>query len=273
MPTLRFRLLKWEAANAGIVTIKLLRAHLLRPVRKSSLCSNCVCKPESCFPPSRTWTAAWCGHLQWLICLVNHGETCIPSLWKLGRISNAPGGLVRPCMLFDHEQCLQNHAGPFGGMWRIHSNPSPASTDYCTAKLLAAKLPYGNQLTWEFVIYVGIQNMSVRNIYGNSHIPPNGFNRRKIIIHSKLWALFWRDIGIVFFQEGRYLSLTKPDSFATKQRSRMGELKAPSSLAFCASWAACCARCVASLTQSWRRPIGKQPTRNMFCPENYTLEN
>lgn len=58
-----------------------------------------------------------------------------------------------------------------------------------TAKLLAAKLPYGNQLTWEFVIYdiyVGIRNMSVRNIYGNSHIPPNGFNRRKIIIDSKL---------------------------------------------------------------------------------------
>ena len=136
-----------------------------------------------------------------------------------------------------------------------------------TAKLLAAKLPYGNQLKWEFVIYVGIQNMSVRNI------PPNGFNRRKIIIDSKLWAFFWRDIGIVFSHEGRYLSLTKPDSFATKQRSRMGELKAPSSLAFCASWAACCARCVASFTQSWRRPIEKQPTRNMFCPENYTLEN
>lgn len=92
MPTLRFRLLKLaeplvhcvgvhnpEVANAGIVTINLLRARFL-----------CVQTTESCFPPSHTWTAAWCGHWQWLSCLVYHGETCKPSPWKLRRISNAP---------------------------------------------------------------------------------------------------------------------------------------------------------------------------------------
>lgn len=139
MPTLRFRLLKWEAANAGIVTIKLLRAHLLRPVRKSSLCSNCVCKPESCFPPSRTWTAAWSGHLQWLICLVNHGETCIPSLWKLARISNAPGGLVRPHMLFDQRTMP---AEPRWAVWRNVKDPFKSFTSFYRLLLSCLMLSY-----------------------------------------------------------------------------------------------------------------------------------
>lgn len=131
MSTLRFRLLKWEAANAGIVTIKLLRAHLLRPVRRSPLCSNCVCKPESCFPPSRTWTAAWCGHWQWLICLVNHGETCIPSLWKLGRISNAHA--VRPRTM---------PAEPRWAFWRNVKDPFKSFTSFYRLLLSCLLLSY-----------------------------------------------------------------------------------------------------------------------------------
>lgn len=73
-----------------------------------------------------------------------------------------------------------------------------------TAKLLAAKLPYLNQLTWEFVIYVGIQNMSVRNIFGNSHIPPNGFQLGKSS-STQSCELFLEGYRHRFSQEGRYL--------------------------------------------------------------------